>query len=81
MYQENKINEMKQATKDSIVLLFLWKGFGLGLAFIIYGIGSYFLDIEGFLTPYFIWNVGGGLIIGSGIGMLILKQKKSRHRK
>jgi len=72
---------MKRATKDSIVLLLIWKSFGLGLAFIIYGIGSYFFDIEGFLTPYLIWNVGIGLIIGSGIGMLILKQKKKKHRK
>ncbi len=71
---------MKRATKDSIVLLLIWKSFGLGLAFIIYGIGSYFFDIEGFLTPYLIWNVGFGLIIGSGIGMLILKKKK-KHRK
>ena len=72
---------MKRETKDSIVLLLIWKSFGLGLAFIIYGIGSYFFDIEGFLTPYLIWNVGFGLIIGSGIGMLILKQKKKKHRK
>jgi hypothetical protein len=72
---------MKRATKESIVLLLLWKGFGLGLAFIIYGIGSYFYDIEGFLTPYLIWNVGGGLILGAVIGMLILKQKKKKHRK
>jgi len=72
---------MKRATKDSIVLLLLLKSFGLGLVFIIYGISSYFFDIEGFLTPYLIWNVGFGLIMGSGIGMLILKQKKKKHRK
>ena len=72
---------MKRATKDSIVLLLLLKSFGLGLVFIIYGIGSYFFDIEGFLTPYLIWTVGFGLIIGSSIGMLILKQKKKKHRK
>jgi len=72
---------MKRATKDSIAYILLWKGFGLGIFFIAYGIGSYFFDIAGSLTPFMIWGWGIGLIIFSGVGYFMLKEKKKRRRK
>jgi len=72
---------MKQATKNNIILSLLWMVFALGFVSIVYEIGTYFFDLAGFLTPYAIWAWGFGLMIGSSIGIIIIRQKKRRYRK